>query len=41
MRIVNTYGLYEALKDEGHELPNECRDVHLQFGTLGKDGSEA
>jgi hypothetical protein len=29
IRVVSTYSLYEALKAEGFELPEECRDVRL------------
>lgn len=29
IRAVMAYGLYQALKDEGYELPKECADVEL------------
>lgn len=29
VRMVSTYGLYNALKDEGYTLPPECGDVQL------------
>lgn len=29
IRVITAYGLYEALKDEGFELPKECADVEL------------
>jgi len=28
-RIIGTFGLYQALKAEGYELPEECADVTL------------
>lgn len=28
-KVISGYGLYQALKDEGYELPEECADVQL------------
>ncbi len=29
VRAISSYGLYQALKNEGFELPEECGDVEL------------
>jgi hypothetical protein len=35
-RLLSTYGLYQALKDEGFELPPNCGDVILQMPVDGR-----
>jgi hypothetical protein len=32
MKVIGSFGLYEALKAEGYVLPDECRDVRLIMG---------
>jgi len=32
---VGGYGLYQALKDEGYELPEECGDVEMRLPVDG------
>ena len=34
-KIISTYGLYYALKDEGFDLPDECVDVEMKMPTDG------
>lgn len=33
--IMAGYGLYEALKDEGYVLPDECGDVEMRLPVDG------
>lgn len=35
VQAISTIGLYQALKNEGYELPRECRDVRLIMPTAG------
>ena len=34
-RVISTYGLYQALKDEGFNLPDECVDVEMKMPVDG------
>ena len=33
-QIVGSYGLYQALKDEGLDMPEDCHDVEIKFGPV-------
>lgn len=35
VRLVGGYSLYQALKDEGYELPPECGDVEMRLPVDG------
>lgn len=34
-RVMTTYGLYQALVDEGYVLPEECGDVEMRLPVDG------